>query len=264
MMRTSSCRRIFTTRWRTNRPSTAARRDRFDQLSEGEHREALRHYLAFCSYEDHLFGRVLEALEHSGQTEETVVVYLSDHGDYAAEHGLWAKGLPSFLPAYHIPAVVRLPESLREKNTAGSVSDAFVSLADFAPTLLDLAGLPPREDFAGASLLPLLRGETPSAWRDALFFQSNGNELYGIQRGLLTRDWKFTFNGFDYDELYDLRADPHETINLARQPEHRETCHQLMRRLWQFGFEHNELAICTYIMTGLADLGPISALEPGD
>jgi arylsulfatase A-like enzyme len=80
-------------------------RDRFDQLSEAEHRAAIRHYLAFCSYEDALFGQVLDRLEASGQADDTLVVFLSDHGDYLGDHGLWAKGLPAFQSAYHVPAV---------------------------------------------------------------------------------------------------------------------------------------------------------------
>ena len=109
----------------------------FDQLTPEEHQEAIRHYWAFCSYEDHLFGRLLETLESTGEVENTVVMYLSDHGDYTGEHGLWCKGLPCFRGAYHVPAVVRWPAGIR--NPGRSV-DAFVSLADFGPTVVEIAG----------------------------------------------------------------------------------------------------------------------------
>ena len=114
-------------------------RGRFDQLSEREHKEAIRHYLAFCSYEDYLFGQVLDALDESGQADNTLVLYISDHGDYVAEHGLWCKGLPCFRGAYHIPVVMRWPNGIEMPDR---IVDALVSLADFAPTFLELADVP--------------------------------------------------------------------------------------------------------------------------
>ena len=82
------------------------RRERFDQLDETEQKRSLKHYLAFCSYEDALFGRLLDVLERRNLLENTVVLYVSDHGDYAGAHGLWTKGLPCFKEAYHICSVM--------------------------------------------------------------------------------------------------------------------------------------------------------------
>ncbi len=230
----------------------------FDHLSPEEHRRGLWHYLAFCSYEDHLFGMALEALERSGQAENTVVVYLSDHGDYTADHGLWCKGLPCFRGAYHIPCVIRWPRGIRNP---GRQVDEFVSLADFAPTFLDLAGVAHDNQFNGASLLPFLRNEQPAAWRDALFTQSNGNELYGIQRSVTTKEWKYVFNGFDFDELYDLRADPDETVNVAARAENRPVIKEMCRRLWRFSHENGDRAVNPYIMVGFAPYGPAYAFR---
>ncbi len=228
-------------------------RDRFDQLSEREHRESIRHYLAFCSYLDSLFGDILQALDETGQRENTLVVYCSDHGDYTAEHGLWCKGLPCFQAAYHVPAIVRWPG--RVENPGRDV-DAFVSLADFAPTVLAAAEVATERRFAGASLLPFLAGEAPADWRDAVFTQSNGNELYGIQRSVMTREWKYVYNGFDYDELYDLTADPGETVNLATSPEHKPILRAMAKRLWQFAHDNRDTAVNSYIMVALAEYGP--------
>jgi arylsulfatase A-like enzyme len=230
----------------------------FDQLGEAEHREAIRHYLAFCTYEDHLFGRVLDALEESGQAQNTIVVYVSDHGDYLADHGLWCKGLPCFRGAYEVPLLIRAPG---HDGGAGREVDAMVSLADIAPTLLDLAGIDPGRPFAGRSLVPFLDGVTPVDWRDALFTQTNGNELYGIQRSVTTRDWKLVYNGFDFDELYHLAEDPHETVNLARDPALTTVRRDLYRRLWEFAHETSDNAKNNYIMVGLAEFGPALAFE---
>jgi len=228
-------------------------RGRFDQLSEREHREAIRHYLAFCSYQDYLFGQVLDALEESGQADNTLVLYISDHGDYVAEHGLWCKGLPCFRGAYHIPVAMRWPIGM---EGPGRTVDAFVSLADFAPTFLELAGAPVDGKMAGMSLAPFLFGKTPDSWRDAVFTQSNGNELYGIQRSVMTKEWKFVYNGFDFDELYDLRSDPDETRNLASNPRCMEVIRQLSRKLWQFAYDTNDVCVNSYIATALATYGP--------
>lgn len=231
----------------------------FGRLSEREHREAIRHYLAFCTYEDALFGQVLEALEQSGEADNTLVMYLSDHGDYMAEHGLWCKGLPCFRGAYHIPLAIRWSKGLRNP---GRVSDAFVNLADLAPTILEAAGLRTDRAFAGESLMPFVRDERPERWRDAVFTQSNGNELYGIQRSVMTKEWKFVYNGFDYEELYDLTRDPEERHNVFGRPEYDEVVRAMSKRLWAFAREADDVCINPYIMVGLAPYGPGVSKEP--
>lgn len=233
-------------------------RGRFDQLSEAEHREAIRHYLAFCTYEDALFGEVLSALEETGEAENTVVLYVSDHGDYVAEHGLWCKGLPCFRGAYHVPAIIRWPKGV---SRPGRDVDAFVSLADFAPTFLELAGVETERTFTGQSLTPFLRDEEPHAWRDAVFTQSNGNELYGIQRSVTTRDWKYIYNGFDFDELYDLQCDPGETRNLAGDPQYADIVRAMAGRMWRFAYERQDVCVNQYIMVSLAPFGPAEAFR---
>jgi len=233
-------------------------RARFDQLGEDEHREAIRHYLAFCTYLDTLFGQVLDALEETGQAENTVVLYGSDHGDYMAEHGLWCKGLPCFEPAYHVPFILRWPAGLAQPGRSVA---AFVGLEDVAPTVLELAGIATDRPGAGRSLLPFLRGQDPEPWRDAVFTQSNGNELYGIQRSVRTRDWCYVYNGFDNDELYDLRQDPDQTRNRADEPALQPILRGLAGRLWRFAYDRRDVCINPYIMVGLAPFGPGIAFE---
>lgn len=231
---------------------------RFGQLSPREVREAIRHFWAYCSYLDDLFGRLLEALERSGQADNTLVLYCSDHGDYCGEHGLFAKGIPCFRGAYHVPAVVRWPAGIVDP---GRRVDAFVSLADFAPTFLDVAGAASGRHTSGASLMPYLRGEVPPNWRDELHTQCNGVELYYTQRSVMTREFKYVFNGFDRDELYDLRADPHEMRNLAGALAYDEVKREMCRRMWRFAYRENDTAINPYITVGLAPYGPAEAFR---
>ncbi len=229
------------------------RRQVFGQLSEREVREAIRHYWAYCTYLDDLFGQILSGLEATGQAENTLVLYCADHGDYCGEHGLFAKGIPCFQGAYHVPALVRWPASIQDP---GRRVDAFASLADFAPTLLDAAGIPPGQPLAGQSLLPFLKNQPPAAWREAVFTQCNGVELYYSQRSVMTKQYKYTFNGFDQDELYDLAADPYEMTNRAEDADYQEIKKDLCRRLWQFAYEQGDSMINPYITVGLAPWGP--------
>lgn len=228
-------------------------RDRFDQLTEREHREAIRHYLAYCTYEDDLFGQVLNALDKSGEAEETLVLYFSDHGDYMAEHGLWCKGLPCFEGAYHIPAAIRWPKGLKNP---GRIIDDFISLADFAPTFLEICGIDVDRKMMGHSLTPYLKDEKPEFVQDALFTQSNGNELYGIQRSVKTKEWKYVYNGYDYDEFYDLTKDPDEMVNVMDTYKDSEVLKDMSIRLWKFLRDTGDVCINQYIMVALASYGP--------
>ena len=95
------------------------RRQLWDQLSEDEVRESIAHYYAYCTMEDDLFGEVLDALDATGQADNTVVIFMSDHGDYCGDHGLYLKGVPAFRGAYHVPCIVRWPDGIAEPRPRG-------------------------------------------------------------------------------------------------------------------------------------------------
>jgi arylsulfatase A-like enzyme len=126
---------------------------------------------------------------------------------------------------------------------------------------LDLAGVPlsAERHFTGSSLLPFLRAEVPPDWRAEIHTQCNGVELYYCQRSVTTADYKYTFNGFDRDELYDLRADPHELVNRADDPACADVKHDLVRRMWRFAQREGDAMINPYITVGLAPWGPADA-----
>ena len=233
---------------------------RFDQLSEEEHKQAIRHYWAFCTYEDYLFGQLLDALDECGQKENTIVIYCSDHGDYVADHGIWCKGLPSFTGCYQVPFSVRWPAGLKNP---GRRCDARIGLEDMAKTVLDLTGNDALAAWPGSgrSVGPFIRDEAVSDWRTAHATQSNGNEQYGIQRSWDDGNWRFIFNGYDEDELYDLHADPHQLVNQARNPACKEQLELCYRKMWAFAYEHRDQCINEYIMTALAEYGPSLAFE---
>ena len=232
------------------------RRMRFGQLSEREVREGIRHFWAYCTYLDDLFGRILAALEKTGQADNTLVLYCADHGDYCGEHGLFCKGIPCFRGAYHVPAVIRWPAFV---NNPDRRIDALVSLADFAPTFLDIAGLKTDRHFTGMSLMPYLADEKPADWPDTLYTQCNGVELYYTQRSVMTKEFKYVFNGFDRDELYDLRSDPDEMTNLADEAAYENVKRELCGKLWRFARRENDTAVASYITVSIAPYGPAEA-----
>lgn len=225
-------------------------------MTKQEHLECLRHYLAFTSYEDALFGKLLQTLEQSEIKDNTYVFYLSDHGDYAGAHGLWAKGLPCFREAYHICALMAGPGIQGERSI-----NELVSITDFAPTILELAGIRAEPEMTGYSLVPFANGKTPLSWRTEHYTQTNGNELYGIQRAVWNKKWKYVFNGFDYDELYDLENDPGEVKNLIEQKELQPIVRQMCEKLWEFARKTKDDCTCPYIMVSLAPYGPGVAIE---
>ncbi len=252
----------------------------WSQLSDDETGDCLRHYYAKCTMQDAIFGEMLEALEATGQADNTIVIYVSDHGDYRAAHGLWMKGVPSFREAYHIPAVIRWPKAVKQP---GRQVDAFVAQVDWASTILEACGVSPHKKISGLSLVPWLKDETPSDWRDTIFSQMNGVELYYSQRITMTKDWKYVYNGFDHDELYDLRNDPHEMHNLAfpdlaakraqvlageglppndrvpwpaLQEELAAARKQLLEKMWSFVEEHHDIITNQYGTVALAPFGP--------
>ncbi len=237
----------------TDKPNLYRRTaNRYAQLTPEEHRESLRHYLAFCTYEDELFGMLLDTLKERDLLDNTYVIFLSDHGDYAGEHGLWSKGLPCFRGAYHICSTIGFG-GLKERCRTDS---HLVSLADWAPTILELAGVTPKQPMSGRSLAPLIQNAPDPAWRDTMFTQTNGNEIYGIQRGVFDNKWKYVFNAFDFDELYDLENDPHELHNLAEDPKYADILREMCLKMWRFAKEHSDRSVGSYIMTAMAPYGP--------
>ena len=233
----------------------------WNHLSEAEQREAVAHYWGYCTLQDDLLGMVMDRLDASGQADNTLLIFMSDHGDYNAAHGLWMKGVPAFDEAYRVPCVMRWPKGITDP---GRVVDAFVNLADFSPTFLDLADLPERVNTHGRSLLPLLQGDAPESWRQEFVSQMNGVELYYSQRIVQTKEWKYVHNGFDWDELYHLTEDPHEMVNLAPRgtrptPEIESVIADLCRRLWQHCERTNDIYYNPYPTTALAPFGPMQA-----
>jgi arylsulfatase A-like enzyme len=121
---------------------------------------------------DHHIGRLLGHLQRSGEYDDTLIVVTSDHGGMLDDHYMWGKHSPHE-GAIHISLIIRDPSC---KKTSGSQVDNFSESIDITPTLLDWVGHQHCVGFNGRSLLPLLRGETPSDWRNHEFTELDFSE----------------------------------------------------------------------------------------
>jgi arylsulfatase A-like enzyme len=235
------------------------RRQVFDQLGERGARDAIRHFWAMCTHLDDLFGRVLEALEKTGQADDTLVLYCADHADYAGDHGLFHKQVPSFLGAYLVPGVIRWPKGL---SNPGRRVDEFISLADFAPTFMELAGVAPTRYLTGRSFVPFLEDKPPEDWRQEICTQCEGTENLFTQRQVISKEYKYVYNGFGRDELYDLANDPHEMVNRIDDPTLESVKRDLVGRMWRFAYlEQDRLGSTQYLMVNTAPWGPKEAFR---
>jgi arylsulfatase len=204
-----------------------------DEASSGgrDDRTLQAAYYAMIKLVDDQVGRMLEALDASGQRHNTVVIFMSDHGEMLGDHGLIQKGCRFYEGLVRVPLILSWPGNF----SAGLRSDALVELLDVMPTLMDLAGEPVPSRVQGRSLLPIVTGTADAAqhrdsvrceYYDALD-QPDGTfaTMYRDGRYKLS-----VYHGHDLGELYDLEADPWEFANLWCDADHQELKMQLLQK----------------------------------
>jgi arylsulfatase A-like enzyme len=171
-------------------------------------RNLVRSYLAATSFVDAQIGRVMQALEEAGLTENTVVVVWSDHGWHLGEKAITGKNT-LWDDGTRVPLIFAGPGI-----APGGRSTQPAELLDLYPTLVELCGLTPRTDLEGLSLVPQLRdAKTPRA-RPAITSHNRGNH------GIRSERWRYIRYADGTEELYDHASDAHEWHNLALKPEH--------------------------------------------
>ena len=194
-------------------------------------REAMALSAGMITMIDDKIGEVLTALEESGQAEDTVVIFTSDHGDYLGDYNLLLKGPLPTRAITRVPFIWADPSDREPRSAAG-----LASTIDISATVLDRAGIAPYWGLQGRSLLPATAKS--EAVRDALMIEHHdGGARMGFDkparaRCLLTDRWRITvFKDEDWGELYDRQADPGETRNLWDDEAHRPVRADLMERL---------------------------------
>lgn len=203
-------------------------------------RQVLACYYGRITEIDAQLGRLLDVLEASGQLEDTVVVFTSDHGRYVGAHGMDAHNFGAFEEAYRIPMVVAGPGV-----AADAATDARVGLHDLCPTICDLTGTTAPDRIDGRSFATLLR-DPPAVEGD---FREGYAEYHGTRFRLSQRvywkgPWKYVFNGFDHDEMYNLQDDPYELVNLAGREEHAGRARHMMAQIWRYARQTGDHTIC--------------------
>jgi arylsulfatase A-like enzyme len=198
-------------------------------FTEEDVRQGTAHFFAYCEQIDDQIGRILDALDASGQADDTLVVFTVDHGDLLGAHHMWSKGWMPYEEIYRVPLVMRLPGRV----PAGCATDHLVQTHDLPHTFLDLLGLPPLPYSDGRSLQPLLAAPGRDDWEDAVLCVSYGCEFFVTQRILITEQFKYVFNGFDYDEMYDLERDPDELFNVLQKDDYASTRAELRGKLYE-------------------------------
>ena len=190
-------------------------------------------YYAMIALIDDQFARLLEHLDETGQRDNTLVIFTSDHGETLGDHGLIYKGCRFYEGLIRVPLIFRWPGRIKE----GLQSDALVELLDMSATILDAAGVEIPDYFQGQSLLPILEGkESPGHFRDSVrceYFDSLDKFFtggYGAFGTMYRRgQYKLSiYHGKKLGELYDLEADPWEFNNLWDSPEHQALKHELI------------------------------------
>ncbi|PSC03502.1 hypothetical protein SLNSH_18490 [Alsobacter soli] len=208
-------------------------------------------YLGLIAEIDAHLGRLVEHLKQTGEWEETLVIFTSDHGELLGDHWCWGKG-GFHDPSNHVPLVIRTPGMPEE--TRGRVVEAFTESVDIVPTILEWIGQQPTPEMNGLSLLPWIRGETPEAWRDSVFWEFDFRTLGGggLESDLgLTPDqctlnviredrWKYVHFTALPPLLYDLANDPGEFTNLADDAAHASERARLAGRLLSHRMLHAE------------------------
>jgi arylsulfatase len=206
----------------------------FDDMANEDHRLVRAAYWAMIDLIDEQVGRMMDALERTGQLENTIIIFTSDHGEMLGDHGIYLKGPHFYDCAVRVPLIISHPASVE----GGRRSSALVELTDIAQTLLDAIGLPHHPGMQGQSLWPLLTGEAPLGHhRDDVYC-----EYYNAMTGHtdpaphLTmvrsdRHKLVAVHGADGGELYDLETDPNETHNLWDDAAHRDAKMQMLERL---------------------------------
>ena len=227
-------------------------------LSEWKYQRYMHDYCSVIHSVDRNVGRVYDYLKEHGLLDNTVVIYTSDQGFYMGEHGYFDKRF-MYEESFRTPLVVRMPGGRKVKAAKGRTRvlgadfghrsndiDEFVQNIDYAPTILDIAGLPIPADIQGESFLPLLRGEKPEkvrtsegkGWRKSLYYHYYEYPAeHSVRRHYGVRTERYSlmhfYNDIDEWELFDLEKDPQQLHNVYGQPGMEAVTAELMAELFR-------------------------------
>ncbi len=215
-------------------PAALADRPKQRELTVAQRKEIIQAYYASITFMDAQLGRILEALNDMGLAENTIIVFVSDHGYHLGHHGLWQKG-DLFEGSCRVPLIIADP---RQKNK-GQSTKALTEMLDMYPTLADLCQLPKPKHLKGKSLVPVLRDPKHKvrdaaltvAWSRGRRVKKKGKRQKILGYSIRTPRYRYTeWGGGKYGvELYDYKTDPMEYTNLAKSAEHKQVLARMQR-----------------------------------
>jgi arylsulfatase A-like enzyme len=199
----------------------------FENMTKQDHIESIRNYYAMITEIDYEYGKIVDLLEEKGELDNTIIIFTSDHGEALSSHGIYAKNLAAFEEIYRIPMIISGPGIKKDK-----LSDDLVSSMDLCPTILDIFNLDEIENIDSSSFEQILTTDEVNTI-DKCFAEYDGTRLQLKQRVLWYKNLKYIFNGFDYDELYNLKTDPDELINLIDLEDYKEDKKMMFKLYWE-------------------------------
>lgn len=213
-----------------------------EEMIRWKYQQYMRDYLATCLSVDENVGRIMKYLEEKGELDNTIIVYTADQGFYLGEHGWFDKRF-MYEESHHMPLMIRYPKLIDK----GSKTDALVMNVDFAPTLLDIAGIKVPEDMQGESFKNILenKGKTSDNWRENVYYhyyeypaEHSVKRHYGI-RGKRYKLIHF-YDDIDEWELYDLEKDPKEMKNVFDEPSYAQVKKKMLEDLKETRIKYND------------------------
>lgn len=216
-----------------------------DALVRWKYQRYLQDYLGCIAAVDENVGKVLDYLDKSGLSENTIVIYTSDQGFYLGEHGWFDKRF-MYEESLRMPLVARYPGYIKP----GSINNELVTNLDFAPTFLELAGVEKPRDIQGQSLWTFLQNRKVKNWRQSIYYHYYEYPAVHMAKrhyGVRTKQYKLMHFYYDIDawELYDLKKDPQELNNVYANPAYANVVQELkveLKRLQEYYGDSDELA----------------------
>ena len=191
----------------------------------------MKNYYRLATEVDSTCQRVLDELKKQGLLENTLVIFTGDNGYYHAEHGLADKWYPHE-ESIRVPLIIRDPRMTAVRR--GQTSDAFALNVDLAPTILAASGIAAPTRMQGQNLAPLYLGQGNLIWRTEFFYEHptiKNINFIPSSAALVRHDWKyFYWPDYKREQLFDLRADPHEENDLAADPGQQERLTEMRKR----------------------------------
>lgn len=179
-------------------------------------------YYGEVTFIDDSIGRILKALDELGLRDDTLIVFIADHGDMLGDHGLYFKGL-AYPQSANVPLLFNWPARVK----SGKVVNGIVQEIDLLPTIMELTGLETPPGVQGRSQAKLLTTDSADTGQEYAYIEHAGSDY-----SLRSLKWRFTaYPGHDYGELYDVQKDLHEFHNLWDGPRHARLKHELTQKL---------------------------------